>query len=106
MSANPPSGMKIGVEVPQDLDAVYSNFVIISHSPSEIVMDFAVLLPNSPRARVRARVLTTPLHAKLLLRALQEHIGRYEAQYGEVRLPPEGDELARQFFGGARPPEK
>lgn len=102
MSNQPP--VKVNIEIPPDLDAVYANFAIISHSPSEIVIDFARILPNTPRARVHARIVTTPLHAKLLLRALQENLERYETQFGEIRLPS-GDDLARQFFGPTRLPE-
>jgi hypothetical protein len=88
--SQPPSGPhQINIELPADIDAIYSNFAIINHSPSEIVVDFARLLPNVPKARVHARVVMTPLNAKLLLRALQENLARYEETYGEIRLPPE-----------------
>lgn len=80
---------QINIELPADLDAIYSNFAIINHSPSEIVMDFARLLPNIPKAKVAARVLMTPLNAKLLLKALQDNLAKYEEKFGEVRLPAE-----------------
>ena len=32
-----------------------------------------------------SRVLTTPFHAKQLLRALQENVAIYERAYGEIR---------------------
>ncbi|HIE38921.1 MAG TPA: DUF3467 domain-containing protein [Anaerolineales bacterium] len=105
MSTQRPRARKINIEIPPDLDAVYANLAVISHSPSEIVIDFARVLPNTPRARVHARIITTPMHAKLLLRALEQNLERYEAQFGEIRLPPKGDDLAQQFFGGAKPPE-
>ncbi len=78
---------QINIELPNDLEATYSNFAIISHSPSEIVIDFARLLPGNPSSKVLARVVLTPLNAKLLLRALQENLSKYEEQFGEVRLP-------------------
>jgi hypothetical protein len=86
------------VELPASLDAVYSNLVIIQHSPSEFVLDFARILPNMPAARVGARVVMTPMHAKLLLRALQENIERFEAQFGPIYLPQQGEALANQLF--------
>jgi hypothetical protein len=82
-----PQQPQINIELSADLDAIYSNFAIISHSPSEIVVDFARLLPGAPTSKVLARVVMTPLNAKLLLRALQENLARYEASYGEVRTP-------------------
>jgi len=78
---------QINIELPADLDAIYSNFAIISHSPSEIVIDFARLLPGTPKAKVLTRIILTPLNAKLLLRALQENLNKYEEKFGEVRTP-------------------
>jgi len=78
---------QINIELPADLDAIYSNFAIISHSPSEIVIDFARLLPGAPKSRVLTRIILTPLNAKLLLRALQENLNKYEEKFGEVRTP-------------------
>ncbi len=96
--------MQINIEVPPDLDATYANFALITHSASEIIIDFARVLPNTPKAKVYAHIITTPLHAKLLLRALNDNLEKYEAKFGEVKLPAAGDELAQQFFGTARPP--
>jgi hypothetical protein len=46
-------------------------------------------------------VLMTPMHTKLLLRALQENIERYEAQFGPIYVPSnDGNQLAAGFFGG------
>ncbi|HEY67930.1 MAG: DUF3467 domain-containing protein [Chloroflexi bacterium] len=97
--------MQVNIEVPPDLDATYANFALITHSASEIIIDFARVLPNTPRAKVYARIITTPLHAKLLLRALSENLEKYEAQFGEIKLPSEADKLAQQFFGAVKPPE-
>ena len=100
-----PRQMKVNIEVPPDLDAIYANFALITHSASEIIVDFARVLPNTPSAKVYARIITTPMHAKLLLRALRDNLEKYEAQYGEIKLPAEGDALAQQFFGAVKPPE-
>ena len=97
--------MQVNVELPPDLDAIYANFALITHSASEIIIDFARVLPNTPKAKVYARIITTPLHAKLLLRALTENLKKYEAQFGEVKLPSDADKLAQQFFGATKPPQ-
>ena len=104
MSARLPNQRQVNIEVPADLDATYANFALITHSASEIILDFACVLPNTPKAKVYARIISTPLHAKLLLRALTENLEKYEAQYGEIKLPAEGDDLTQQFFGAVRPP--
>ena len=102
MSMKPKS---INVELPAGLEPIYANFALISHSPSEIILDLAQMLPNQPQVRVKARVVVTPLNAKLLLRALQENLVKYEASFGEIALPGQGDDLAREFFSGVRPPD-
>ncbi len=99
-----PKPKALNVELPATLEPVYSNFALITHSPSEVIIDLAQAMPNQPQVRVKARVVLTPLNAKLLLRALQENLAKYETTFGEITIPGEGDELARAFFGGARPP--
>lgn len=104
-AAGPPPAARTGqlaVELPADLEAVYANTAIITHSPSELVLDFARLLPNVPKAKIYARVIMTPMNAKLLHRALGEHLAKFEGQYGEIHLP-EGFSLADHLF---RPPPK
>jgi hypothetical protein len=84
-----PVTTQINIELPADLEAIYTNFAIINHSPSEIVIDFARMLPAVPKAKVHARMVMTPLNAKLLLKALQENLSKYEEHFGEVRIPNE-----------------
>ncbi len=88
---------QVQVQLPSNLEPVYANFALITHSPSEIVIDFAQLMPQMPQARVRARIVMTPMNAKLVLRALTERLGRFEAQFGEI-VVPEGSGLAYQLF--------
>jgi len=102
MSAKPKS---LNIELPAGLEPIYANFALISHSPSEIIMDLAQMLPNQPQVRVKARVVVTPLNAKLMLRALQDNLAKYEASFGEIAVPGHSDDLAREFFSGVRPPD-
>ena len=95
-----PPQQQLQIELPPNLDAAYSNFVVIQHSPSEFILDFARILPNMPNARVGARVVMTPMHARLLLRALQENIDKFEAQFGAIYVPQQGEDLANQLFRG------
>ena len=96
----------LNVELPSDLEPIYANVALISHSPSEVILDLGQMMPNQPKMRVKGRVVMTPLNAKLLLRALGENLSKYEAKFGEIRIPGQGDDLAQAFFGGVRPPEK
>ena len=64
----------------------YSNFVIIAHSPSEVILDFASMLPGMPKAMVNSRVILTPEHAKRLLISLQENLRNYENNFGPITI--------------------
>ena len=69
----------------------YSNLVLLNHNDNEFVFDFAYVLPNAPRARVRARIISSPRHAKRFLKALELNLRRYEERFGkisEVEPPP------------------
>ena len=100
----PPPQRQLAIELPNDLNPAYANFAVITHSPSEIVVDFAVVMPNVPRAKVNARVVMTPMNAKLLLRALGDNLSKFEGQYGEIKLP-EGSTLADTLFRSPKPPD-
>lgn len=64
----------------------YANLAIISSSASELIVDFANILPGMQKARVKSRIILTPEHAKRLLRSLQENITRYESAFGKIEL--------------------
>lgn len=97
---HPGGGQLPMMEVPPDLPIEYVNLVRIAHSPSELVFDFAHLLPGSGPAKVTARLVMSPLGAKLFYRALAENLARYEAAFGAITIP--GDpSLADNLF---RPP--
>lgn len=100
----PPPNPGPPMEIPPDLEPVYSNLARISHSPADIVIDFAQILPGENKAGVRARILMTPLSAKLLSRALMENLSRYEAAFGEINVP-NPNTLADNLFGRLHPPE-
>jgi hypothetical protein len=95
----------LSVELPVNLEPVYANFTLISHTPSEIIFDLSQLLPNQPQARIKSRVVMTPLNAKLFLRALQDNLLKFESRYGEIVVPTSGNDLVKEFFGSVKPPE-
>lgn len=79
---------ELNIELSEDLaEGVYSNLAIISHSPSEFVLDFVRIMPNVPKAKVKARVILTPQHAKRLLNALADNVRKYEQQFGMIDEP-------------------
>lgn len=83
--ADQPKQNKLNIELPEDIsEGTYSNLAIISHSHSEFILDFVRILPNVPKAKVKSRVILTPTHAKRLLKALNDNIQKYEAQFGPI----------------------
>ena len=68
-------------------EGIYSNLAIISHSTSEFVLDFIRIMPGTPKANVKSRIILTPEHAKRLLFALQDNINKYEQQNGKIKVP-------------------
>ena len=95
----PPKRTQIQVELPANLSALYVNFAMITQTLSEIILDFAQVLPNTPKARVQSRLILTPTNAKLLYKALGESLERYESTHGEIKVPPT---LADQLFQAVR----
>jgi hypothetical protein len=69
---------------------IYSNLAVIAHSSSEFVIDFVSLLPGTPKAKVKSRIVLTPEHAKRLTHALIDNVNKYESQFGEIRLQQPG----------------
>ncbi len=92
-TSDPPQPPADAQQIQIDLDettaqGAYCNLVLINHTDGEFVLDFAYLQPSSPRARVRARILSSPRHTKRLLRALEANLQRYEERFGKVEELP------------------
>ena len=80
---------KQGIEInlpEQVAEGHYSNLAIISHSPSEFIIDFATALPGLQKANVKSRIILTPEHAKRLLLSLQENVTRYESSFAKIEI--------------------
>ena len=81
---------QIQVELSEkEAEGIYSNLVFIAHSASEVILDFARALPGLPKAKVYARVILTPQHARSLLLALEQNLKTYEGQFGTIKVPGE-----------------
>ena len=85
------------LRISPDLKTEYVNLVRIAHTASEMVFDFAHLLPGGGPAKASSRIIMSPLGAKLFYRALSENLSKYEKTFGEIRVP--GDvSLADHLF--------
>jgi hypothetical protein len=79
---------KLNIELSAEVaEGIYSNLAIISHSTSEFVIDFVRIMPGTPKANVKSRIVLTPEHAKRLMFALQDNIAKYEQQNGSIKVP-------------------
>ena len=81
---------KIELNLGENVEGRYSNFVVITHTATEFVLDFAVVMPGMPKPQVVNRVILTPDHAKRLLAALGQNVQRYESKFGEITSPGTG----------------
>ncbi|MFQ6003118.1 MAG: DUF3467 domain-containing protein [Candidatus Zixiibacteriota bacterium] len=78
---------RINVELGEkESEGIYSNLALISHSPSEFIIDFARVMPGVQKTKVYARIVMTPAHAKMLLSALEGNIKKYEGQFGAIKI--------------------
>ena len=78
---------QLQIELKEDVaQGTYANLAVITHSSSEFIVDFVRVMPGMPKASVKSRIVLAPEHAKRLLRALEENIGKYERTSGSIRL--------------------
>jgi hypothetical protein len=78
---------QLNIELSEEVaQGTYSNLAIITHSPSEFVVDFVRVVPGVPKAQVKSRIILTPEHAKRLMKALQDNIQKYESLYGTIQI--------------------
>lgn len=79
---------QLNIELTEEIaEGTYANLCILTHSHSEFIADFVQIMPGTPKAKVKSRVILTPQHAKRLMRALADNIGRYEQAFGEIQEP-------------------
>lgn len=62
----------------------YSNNMAVSHSPEEFIIEW---LLNSPSGtHLVSRIIVSPGHLKRIIGALSENMGKYESNFGSVRV--------------------
>ena len=71
----------------QTAQGMYINMAAVNHNQTEFTLDFIYLQPQTPRGKVRARIISGPVHTKRFLLALQENIKKYEERFGEIKVP-------------------
>ncbi|GHB51158.1 DUF3467 domain-containing protein [Mongoliitalea lutea] len=100
MDQNNQPNQQIDVELTEEVaEGIYSNLAMIAHSNSEFVIDFIRLMPGVPKAKVKSRIIMTPDHAKRLLAALKDNIGKYEEAFGKIPIGQEAPGFPMNFGG-------
>lgn len=89
--------IELGEEVAQ---GTYSNLAIITHSTSEFIIDFVSVMPGTPKAKVKSRIILTPEHTKRLSVAINDNLKKFEAVQGQIKST--SPEFAMPNFGGPR----
>lgn len=90
---NDKQAKKVNLQIQLDDDmaqGAYVNLALVNHTETEFVMDFIFVQPQQPKAKVRARILSSPKHTKRLLKALQDNVERYESRFGAIDISGAG----------------
>lgn len=91
---------QLSIELSEEIaDGVYSNLAIITHSSSEFVIDFIRVMPGTPKAKVKSRIILTPEHAKRLISAIQDNIEKFETANGKIKNSENGYDFPMNFGG-------
>ena len=91
---------QINIELSEEIaEGEYANLAMIAHSNSEFVIDFIRLMPGIPKAKVKARIVITPEHAKRLLAALSDNIQKYEESFGAIKQSQQLPSFPMNFGG-------
>ncbi|TAE16108.1 MAG: DUF3467 domain-containing protein [Bacteroidetes bacterium] len=76
---------QLNIEISEEIaEGTYANLAIITHSQAEFVVDFVNVMPGVPKSKVKSRIVLSPMHAKRLLNALADNIGKFEDVNGPI----------------------
>jgi len=91
---------QLNIELSEEIaEGIYSNLAVITHSNQEFVLDFIRVMPGTPKAKVKSRIIITPEHAKRLLIALQDNIEKYEDANGRIKTQEDPSGFPMNFGG-------
>ncbi len=83
---NPPKEIQIRARIDDAVaEGIYVNFGSVAHTRSEFILDLGRIVPGRSDVKILSRILTSPLHAKQLCRALVQNLEQYEKTFGEIQ---------------------
>ena len=83
---------EITVNLPKDLDPVYTNRIQVAYKDDEFTFVFLHEIPGVNQARAKAVVSLSPKHAKNFSVVLAKTMQDYEEKFGEVTAKTEQPE--------------
>jgi hypothetical protein len=82
-----PKHVQIQIQLDEDIaQGMYVNLALVNHTETEFTIDVMYLQPQQPKAKVRSRIISSPMHTKRLMMALQENVRRYEERFGTIEI--------------------
>lgn len=82
-----PKKVSIQIQIDDDIaQGLYTNLAMVNHNETEFTLDFIFVQPQQPRAKVRARIISSPKHTKRLLEALKDNVTKYEKRFGTIDI--------------------
>jgi uncharacterized protein DUF3467 len=81
--------VKLEIHIDEETaQGVYANLAVVNHTDAEFIIDFIFTQPQTPRAKVRSRIITSPAHVRRLIAALQENLQHFEKTRIQDLPPP------------------
>ena len=91
---------QMNIELTEDVaSGIYSNLAIITHSPTEFVVDFVQIMPGIPKGKVKSRIIMNSQNAKRFLKALSDNVSKFEQNFGSIEDPQAGPDFHNMNFG-------
>jgi len=81
---------EIQIQIPNDLDPVYSNRIQIAYKEDEFSFMFLHEIAGTNQARAKSVVSISPRHAKNLLGVLSGSVKDYEEKFGDIKVSDTG----------------
>lgn len=70
----------------KEWEGIYSNFLLITNSQTEFILDFARMMPGNNQAKIFSRIITNPANFKLFVKQMEEVLKNFEEKNGEINI--------------------
>lgn len=74
---------------PEQLEPLFTNIQLITHTPDSFILDFAQFMPGDSVGMIKGRVVMTRQQMKLFLKTINENVKTSEQSYGAIPDVPQ-----------------